>query len=377
MNLAFRILGWISLLGLVVGLVKPNIFRLIFKNHTNRKVTSLCFGFLFILFIALFNLTLPKTQHQTSSTTASSSVGQVFVGIFAILLLFSLIALVAGLIKPALFAKVLKQHTNRKFVGLVFGASIVLCVVLISVIPSKQNSTSTTAVIKPDHTPVKLPPPAKPTDHENGNWAGYLEAGVTSQDMNSMSGEWTIPTVTPVSSTAYGLASTWIGIGGFGGTQTLVQIGTNEYSGPNLGASGTFYYPFWECYPQLATPIADFKVKPGDDMTSSIAKQGNDWTLTLTDKTNGGSFQKTLACSPDQQTAEWVLEGVAPGGQKIETSIMPQVTTTQFSNMLVNGHAPRPISLLKLIMQRDGKTVAAPSDLTTGNTAFTVGNVSK
>jgi hypothetical protein len=215
--------------------------------------------------------------------------------------------------------------------------------------------------------------PAKPTVHKNANWAGYLKYGTsgTGKDMTAVSGEWIVPDITPTEN--FELSATWIGIGGYGNlNQDLIQMGTDQDTGPNL-STGKLYYAFWECWPQLATRIPDVKVSPGDDVQSSITKVGSNWSLSLTDKTNGGSFSKTLSCNPDQSTAEWVMENVAPGGQDIYSAVLPKITPTIFSNTTVNGKAPGITDTIQLLLVNNSdQTIAAPSDLTGNGTGFTI-----
>ena len=70
----------------------------------------------------------------------------------------------------------------------------------------------------------------------------------------------------------------------------LIQTGTEAdyYNG------SAHYTAWWEILPAAATVIPSITVRPGDRMTASITKgSGSDWTITITDTTNGRVIDDT------------------------------------------------------------------------------------
>jgi len=62
---------------------------------------------------------------------------------FIILLLLSFIALIIGLIQPKVFSRFFKTKTNRKFVGIIFGASVILFFILFGITSGSSTSKKT------------------------------------------------------------------------------------------------------------------------------------------------------------------------------------------------------------------------------------------
>ena len=165
------------------------------------------------------------------------------------------------------------------------------------------------------------------------NWAGYY---VKSTGIGFANATWTVPTVV---NTVSGFSSAWVGIGGVNGNG-LIQTGTEQdcstsaatagevkFHGPVIedkSASGSHqgggggstscnpvYYAWWETYP--ANPeqkIASMTIIPGDQMNAQLIQTATPgvWTIYLTDMTHFQSFSITVTFSPDQTTAESIIE---------------------------------------------------------------------
>ncbi len=104
----------------------------------------------------------------------------------------------------------------------------------------------------------------------SNNWSGYgINGGGT---YTTVQGSWTVPAV---SYQAYSgspdieASSTWIGVGGQDGDETLIQIGTMQAAAPNGDAE---YFAWYEVLPDTEVPISrkQYPVKPGDTITATI-----------------------------------------------------------------------------------------------------------
>jgi len=176
------------------------------------------------------------------------------------------------------------------------------------------------------------------------------------------------------------LSSDWIGIGGYEGKEPkgLIQIGTDSDTGLiDNGVRVNHYEAFWECFPAAGEHIPGFTINAGDAMQSNITKDGANWAMTLTNKTTGQTFQKTVPCDPESHTAEWILEDVGPAGQPVGTQgVMPRLTPTTFSNLTANGKAPGLADQIQFNMTSDGtpkgSIIVAPSNLTGNGSKFTL-----
>jgi len=76
MDNLFMVLALLSIIGLIVGLINPNIFEKIFKIRTNRKTISLVFGIAIVVFFILVGVTAsptPKTSNQSQNQTATQA----------------------------------------------------------------------------------------------------------------------------------------------------------------------------------------------------------------------------------------------------------------------------------------------------------------
>jgi hypothetical protein len=147
------------------------------------------------------------------------------------------------------------------------------------------------------------------------NWAGYVVGGSdSSTQFSNVSGSWVQPT--SKCSSGQDDAAYWVGIGGAdsqsssgsslgdGSSTSLEQIGTEG----NCTGNGTAYYAWYELVP--AAPVQlNLAIHPGDHITASVNVSGNNTSFSLTDKTTGQSFSKTVSSpNPDTSSAEWIAE---------------------------------------------------------------------
>src|SRR5262249_9251961 len=126
------------------------------------------------------------------------------------------------------------------------------------------------------------------------NWSGYAVstgAGAVSE----VAGSWVVPAV---SSSVSGYSSAWVGIDGWG-SSTVEQIGTDSDYVNGQAA----YYAWYEMYP--AAPVnLSLTINPGDTMSASVSYTGsNQYVLSITDVTTGGTFSTTQTFSSGQRSS--------------------------------------------------------------------------
>ena len=182
--------------------------------------------------------------------------------------------------------------------------------------------------------------------NQSSNWFGYnqgtLEQG--SKLFNSITGDWTVPTVSQHAAGQAEDSSDWIGIGGgcvdAGCTvtdSTLIQTGTEQ----DVAADGTTSYSaWWELVPVTSITISTMTVQPGDHMHASIAElvaDSNVWTITIQDVTRNESYSITVPYSSTHLTAEWIEETPLVIGTDAGFAALPNLTSPVFDNATTNG----------------------------------------
>jgi hypothetical protein len=96
------------------------------------------------------------------------------------------------------------------------------------------------------------------------NWSGYAQSTAqTGQKYTKVALEWTVPSVTTMSS--FGCVANWAGIGGMTG-KDLIQLGTQSCS----NSSGTGYDIWYETLPAAETPITTLHIQPGDRVLATL-----------------------------------------------------------------------------------------------------------
>jgi Peptidase A4 family len=189
------------------------------------------------------------------------------------------------------------------------------------------------------------------SEQVSSNWAGYVVGGSDSNtQFSNVSGSWVQPT--SKCSAGQDDAAFWVGIGGDdgqsssfgqsglgdGSSTSLEQIGTEG----NCTGNGTQYYAWYELVP--AAPVQlDLAIHPGDHITASVSVNGNNTSFSLTDKTTGQSFSKTVSSpNPDTSSAEWVAEAPSEcdGSGSCTPLQLSDFGTVDFTNAsaTANGH---------------------------------------
>lgn len=83
--------------------------------------------------------------------------------LFLLLFLASFICLIVGLVRPTVFSRFFKNKANRKFIGLVFGASTISFFILFGITPSKSTPTASQSVSTNNTTTKAEMPTMSPT----------------------------------------------------------------------------------------------------------------------------------------------------------------------------------------------------------------------
>ncbi len=153
------------------------------------------------------------------------------------------------------------------------------------------------------------------------NWSGYVATAATGNTFTSVLGSWQVPSVpAPAVGASTGTYSSfWVGLDGWK-DGTVEQLGTSSFSVPG---SGSYYYAWYEMYPQYSIPIG-MAVAPGDWMNASVTYEGGaKFRLTMHDTTTGAIFsidqtstfdQGQFASADLRTSAEWIAESPGVNG---------------------------------------------------------------
>jgi hypothetical protein len=138
------------------------------------------------------------------------------------------------------------------------------------------------------------------------NWSGYALQDVNAAGLQftSVTGTWNVP-VTTCTSGSRSSAAFWVGLGGSSDTATgLEQTGT----GADCTNGTARYYAWYEILPAAAIEVP-LKVKPGDQITTSVNVNGSTVLVQIKNRTRKTSFTKALqVAAPDLSSAEWIAE---------------------------------------------------------------------
>jgi len=213
----------------------------------------------------------------------------------------------------------------------------------------------------------------------SSNWSGYnLGYLSTNTKYTSISGTWKVPTATAHKAGQAEHGATWIGIGGgclntscTETDSTLIQAGTEQ----DVSKTGKAKYSAWyELIPETSTtePIT---VRPGDVIHCSITETSSgEWSIVLTDTTNGQNFTENTAYSSSELTAEWIVETpvvVGTGGSGVAK--LPDLGNVHFTNAQANSANAglAPADAIQLINSKS-KPISTPSDPNSKGNAFYV-----
>jgi hypothetical protein len=166
--------------------------------------------------------------------------------------------------------------------------------------------------------------------------------------------------------------ATWIGIGGVS-TNDLIQVGTQNIITPNGQVSTAAFY---ELLPNYSQSISSVTVTPGDTITASLVKiSGNQWTISITDQTNGQSYTNSVSYASSQSSAEWIEEDPSfstnrqiPFDNFGTASLADGATIINGSAVSIAGSQAQAITMLN----KAGQTVATPSAIGSDGASFSI-----
>jgi len=151
------------------------------------------------------------------------------------------------------------------------------------------------------------------------NWGGYIAQG-TAGEFTVAAAHWTIATVTCNSDA--NLYAPWVGIDG-DGDATVEQTGVQTACSTGSPVNSAWY----EMYPAAPVYFPN-PVSTGDVISASVTYAGGEYTLKITDKTQGWTHTVHKTLASDRLSAEAVIE--APGGY-------PTITSVKFTGVKFNG----------------------------------------
>jgi Peptidase A4 family len=183
------------------------------------------------------------------------------------------------------------------------------------------------------HGPMQLHRKRDQTTSESYNWSGYAVTG-SKGSVTDVKASWVVPAVgatanpcptsTPPDEGPY--ASFWVGIDGWN-SNTVEQIGTDSdcVNAADTQGNTPTYYAWFEFYPHSAYYIGNpddnfsgYSVSPGDYISAEVKSRsssggprhsgGQQFTVTITDQTQGWTFSTSSSVSAQQSSAEWIAE---------------------------------------------------------------------
>jgi hypothetical protein len=186
-------------------------------------------------------------------------------------------------------------------------------------------------------------------NYELSNWGGYVASG-TSGEFTSATASWIEPKVTCRNDNS--LYAPWVGIDGFNDS-SVEQTGVQTYCATGKPVDSAWF----EMYPK--NPVYyNKKVKAGDSITATVTSSGGNFTLTISDATEGWTetTHKTLS-SAKHLSAEAVIES--------PTVDYPNIKSVNFTSVEFNGSPLDSYTLTKLSTNSgSGTTTYSPSAIT-------------
>jgi hypothetical protein len=159
------------------------------------------------------------------------------------------------------------------------------------------------------------------TQSVSSNWSGYTlqDANAAGLQFTSVTGTWRVP-VTRCQSGSTASAAFWVGLGGSSDTASgLQQTGT----GADCSNGIARYYAWYEILPAASVEVP-LKVKPGDQITTSVNVNGTTVLVQIKNRTRKTSFTKALqVAAPDLSSAEWVAEAPSACDSSGRCTVLP------------------------------------------------------
>ncbi|HTB48506.1 MAG TPA: G1 family glutamic endopeptidase, partial [Verrucomicrobiae bacterium] len=234
--------------------------------------------------------------------------------------------------------------------------------------PSSNVSGLTPTTSIPAPTSSQTPSPQTTTGYTSTNWSGYLAA---TGSFTAVSGSWVATPATGNGSTTSADA-TWIGIGGVT-TSDLIQVGTQNIIAANGQVSTAAFY---ELLPSVSQPVSGVTVSAGDSMTASITEiSSGQWTISITDRTDGQSDTFSVSYASSLSSAEWIEEDPSysfrrqiPFDNFHEAAFTSGSTIDNGVTVTIAASTAQPVTMVNNANQ----TVAVPSVIGGDGASFTV-----
>jgi hypothetical protein len=156
-------------------------------------------------------------------------------------------------------------------------------------------------------------------------------------------------------------------------TGDLIQVGTQNI----ITASGQVSTSaFYELLPNFSQPVPGVTVSPGDSMAASLSEvSSGQWTIGITDKTNGESYTTTVSYASSRSSAEWIEEDPSfafrrqiPFDNFHEASFTSGLTIADGSTVNIATSTAQPVTMTNNI----GQTIALPSVIGSDGASFSV-----
>jgi hypothetical protein len=210
--------------------------------------------------------------------------------------------------------------------------------------------------------------PQTTTSYNSLNWSGYMAVNGT---FTKVSGSWTATSPTGNGSST-SADSSWIGIGGVT-SGDLIQVGTQNIVSASGQVSASAFY---ELLPDVSQDVPGVTISPGDSMTASITQiSSGQWTITITDKTNGQSSTLNVPYSSSLSSAEWIEEDPSFASGRLipfdnfhSSSFTAGSTVMNGNSVSIAASTAQPVTMVT----RSGQIKAAPSALGVDGASFTV-----
>jgi hypothetical protein len=167
-------------------------------------------------------------------------------------------------------------------------------------------------------------------------WAGYVDVASGSRQFSSVSGSWTVPTVTCSATTTE--ESSWVGIDG-STNSTVEQAGTIEQCLDGTPSYNAFYEMWGDAALngglEVFLPSASDPVAPGDAVSATVSLANGQWVYTVDDTTAGWSSSNPVAQPvppPAQSSAEWIVEAPQICLDLCKTATLAETTPVTFAS---------------------------------------------
>jgi hypothetical protein len=223
------------------------------------------------------------------------------------------------------------------------------------------TAAATTAVASPALSQVPL------SQVQSQNWSGYV---ATAGPYAAASGSFTVPSLVP-GTPGQDMLSQWVGIDG-AGNSSLIQAGVTELPGPDGTAAASEVFAWWEVLPFASQPATTMTVRPGDEMSITIGHVGGDnWSIHLSDSTNGQDYTQDVNYTGPATSAEWILEAPMDSQTHQQVPLAPYSPAVDFSGLSTTGNST---SLSKVVMAQDDQQVSTPSALSAAGFSVAYGS---